>query len=241
MNNAVVNLCQYKNLQKDNTKLTEEISKLKKLQGSGEMAPIVQKLKQQVKERDDTISMQQQEINNIGAAYNKADAELITLRAEYDKLRQEHVAQKHKLNMARDSIDALTNNNNKAQAMIQALAATVQSKQNSSDDLLTAHTDLQTQFDAFKNSIDTLDKQQLIKTAVKATGEVMQYKTDLTKSNELLKEMVGSQYQFQCEMDICDMMVKVLLLHAHNLIIGENPHRGMEPEAAQAILKVLGY
>ena len=42
-------------------------------------------------------------------------------------------------------------------------------------------------------------------------------------------------------MDICDVTVKVLLLHAHNLISGENPHHGMEPEAAQAILKVLGY
>ena len=68
MNNAAVNLHQYKNLQKDNTKLAEEISKLKKLQGSGEMAPIIQKLKQQVKEKDDTISMQKQEISHICAA-----------------------------------------------------------------------------------------------------------------------------------------------------------------------------
>ena len=68
MNNAVVNLCQYENLQKDNTKLAEEISKLKKLQGSGEMAPIIQKLKQQVKEKDNTISMQKQEISDICAA-----------------------------------------------------------------------------------------------------------------------------------------------------------------------------
>ncbi len=58
MNNAVVNLRQYESLQKDNTKLTEEISKLKKLQGSKEMAPIIQKLKKQVTERDNTISKQ---------------------------------------------------------------------------------------------------------------------------------------------------------------------------------------
>ncbi len=125
--------------------------------------------------------------------------------------------------------------------MIQVLAETVQSKQNSFDDLSTAHTDLQPQFNALKSSMDTLDKQQLIKTAVEATGEVMKYRTDLTKSNELLKKMVRSQYQFQCKMDICNATVKVLLLHAHNLISGENPQYGIEPEAAQAILKVLGY
>ena len=89
--------------------------------------------------------------------------------------------------------------------------------------------------------MDTLDKQQLIKTATKATGEVTQYKINLAKSNELLKEMVESQYQFQHKMDAHDMTVKVLLLHAHNLIMGENPHCGIEPEAVQAILKVLGY
>ncbi len=241
MNNAVVNLHQYKNLQKDNNKLIEEISKLKKLQGSREMALIVQKLKQQVKEKDDTISKQQQEINDISAAHNKADAELATLQAEYDKLRQEHIAQKHELNTAKDNIYALTDDNNKAQAMIKALVTTVQSKENSYDDLSTAHTNLQTWFDALKNSMDTLDKQQLIRTAVKATGEAMQYKADLTKSNKLLKEMVGSQYQFQHKMDTCDVIVKVLLLHAHNLISGKDPHHGMELEAAQALLKVLGY
>ena len=55
-------------MQKDNTKLTEEISKLKKLQGSREMAPIIQKLKQQIKEKDDIITMQKQEISDICAA-----------------------------------------------------------------------------------------------------------------------------------------------------------------------------
>ena len=74
-------------------------------------------------------------------------------------LRQEHITQKHELNMARDNINTLMNDNNKAQAMIQSLAETVQSKQNSFDDLSTAHTDLQTQFDALKSSMDTLDKQ----------------------------------------------------------------------------------
>ena len=61
--------------------------------------------------------------------------------------------------MAKDNIDALMNDNNEAQAMIQVLAATVQSKQNSFDNLLTAYIDLQTQFDTLKNSMDTLDKQ----------------------------------------------------------------------------------
>ena len=69
----------------------------------------------------------------------------------------------------------------------------------------------------------------------------MKYRISLAKSNELLKEMVDSQCQFQHEMDIHDATVKVLLLHAHNLISGENPQHGMEPEAAQAIIKVLGY
>ncbi len=59
MNNMVVNLQQYESMQKENIKLTDEVSKLKKLQGSGETAPIVQKLKQQMKEKDDTISQQQ--------------------------------------------------------------------------------------------------------------------------------------------------------------------------------------
>ena len=123
--------------------------------------------------------------------------------------------------------------NNKAQVMITTLMTIAQSKQNSYDDLLTAHTDLQTWFNALKNSMDTLDKQHLIKTAVKATGEATQYNLNLAKSNELLKEMVGMQYQFQCEMDAHDVTVKVLLLHMHNLISGNNLHQGMEPEAAQ--------
>ena len=53
--------------------------------------------------------------------------------------------------------------------------------------------------------------------------------------------MVGSEYHFQRDMDACDLTVKVLLLHAHNLISGNDPHHGMEPEAAQALLKILGY
>ena len=56
--------------------------------------------------------------------------------------------------------------------MITMLMTMIQSKQNSYDDLLTAHTNLQTWFNAPKNSMDTLDKQHLIKTATKATGEV---------------------------------------------------------------------
>ena len=53
--------------------------------------------------------------------------------------------------------------------------------------------------------------------------------------------MLDTQCQFQSEMDIHDVTVKVLLLHALNLISGENPHHGMEPDAAQAMIKVLGY
>ncbi len=64
MNNTAVNLRQYKSLQKDNTKLAEEISKLNKLQGSREMAPIIQKLKQQIREKDDIITAQKQEISD---------------------------------------------------------------------------------------------------------------------------------------------------------------------------------
>ncbi len=79
MNNAAVNLQQYKNMQKENIKLADEVSKLKKLQGSGETAPIVQKLKQQLKEKDDTISQQQQEINDISTACYQAEAELAAL------------------------------------------------------------------------------------------------------------------------------------------------------------------
>ncbi len=173
MNNAAVNLWQYENLQKENTKLAEEFSKLKKLQGSGEMAPIIQKLKQQIMERDNTIAKQQKEINDISTAHNKTDTELATLRAEYGKLKQQHIAQKHELNTARDNIDTLIDDNNKAQELIMTLMTMVQSKQNSYDDLSTAHTNLQTQFDTLKNSMDTLDKQQLIKTTVKATGEAM--------------------------------------------------------------------
>ncbi len=89
--------------------------------------------------------------------------------------------------------------------------------------------------------METLDKQQLIKTATEAMAEMMKCRINLAKSNKLLKEMVDSQCQFQHEIDICDATVKVLLLHTHNLISRENPQHGMEPEAAQAILKVLGY
>ena len=189
MNNAAVNLWQYKNTQKENIKLADEVSKLKKLQGSGEMAPIVQKLKQQLKEKDNTISQQQQEINDISTTCNQAKAELATLRVEHDKLRQEH-----ELNTAKDNVDILTVDNNKAKAVIEALAMTAQAKQNSYDDLVTAHTDLQTRFDALKNSMDTLDKQHLIKTAATAKGEAEQCKIDMMKSNDILREMVGMQY-----------------------------------------------
>ncbi len=205
------------------------------------MALIIQKLKQQVKEKDNTISQQQQEINDISTACNKAEAELTTLQAEHDKLRQEHAAQRHELNTVKDNVDTLMTDNNKVQATIEALVTTVQAKQNSYDDLLTAHTNLQTQFNALKNSMDTLDKQHLIRTAAKAKGEAEQCKINMMKSNDLLKEKVGSQYQFQCEMDACDVTVKVLLLHTHNLISGNDPHHGMEPEEAQALLEILGY
>ncbi len=42
-------------------------------------------------------------------------------------------------------------------------------------------------------------------------------------------------------MDVRNITLKVLLIHALNLINGENPHHGMEPDAAQAMIEVLGY
>ncbi len=156
-------------------------------------------------------------------------------------MRQEHAVQKHELNTAKDNVNTLMTDNIKTQAMIKALAMTVQAKRNSYDDLMTAHTDLQTRFDALKNSMDTLDKQCLIKTAATAKGEAEQCKIDMMKSNDILREMVGMQYQFQCEMEAHDLVMKVLLLHAHNLISRNDPHEGMEPEAAQALLRLLGY
>ncbi len=71
------------------------------------------------------------------------NAELATLQAEHDSLRKEHIAQKHELNTAKDNIDALLDNNSKAQDMIKKLTSEVQAKQNSFDDLSTAHSDLQ--------------------------------------------------------------------------------------------------
>ena len=56
-----------------------------------------------------------------------------------------------------------------------------------------------------------------------------------------MKEMLDIQYQFQSEMDIHDVTVKVLLLHILNLISGRDPHHGMEPDTAQAMIEVLGY
>ncbi len=156
-------------------------------------------------------------------------------------MRQEHAVLKHELNSAKDNVDTLMVDNNKVQAMIEALAMTIQAKQNSYNDLAMAHTDLQIRFDALKNSMDTLDKQHLIKAATNAKGEAEQCKTDMMKSNDILREMVGTQYQFQCELEACDLVMKVLLLHAHNLISGNNPHQGMELEAAQALLELLGY
>ncbi len=72
-------------------------------------------------------------------------------------------------------------------------------------------------------------------------GRSKKYKVNLAQTNKILKEMLDSQCQFNYKMDICDAMVKVLLLHAHNLISGKVPQHGMEPEAAQAIIEVLGY
>ena len=144
MNNAVVNLHQYENLQKDNIKLAEEFNKLKKIQGSSETAPIIQKLKQQIREKDDTIAVQQQEINNTCAAQDKATAELTALQTEHNRLRKEHTAQKYELQTANDTIDMLKSQDTKVQSLIKMLSDEVQSKQNSFNDLSKAHTDLQT-------------------------------------------------------------------------------------------------
>ena len=78
-------------------------------------------------------------------------------------------------------------------------------------------------------------------TSQESWGEAVQYKIDLAQTNKILKEMLHSQCQFNYKMDIRNATVKVLLLHAHNLISGEAPQHGMEPEAAQAMIKVLGY
>ena len=56
-----------------------------------------------------------------------------------------------------------------------------------------------------------------------------------------MKEMLDMQCQFQSKMDVHDATVKVLLLLTHNLISGEDPHHGMEPDTAQATIEVLGY
>ncbi len=95
------------------------------------MAPIIQKLKQQIMEKDTTIAKQQQEISNIGAACHKMDAELATLWAEHDRLRKLHITQEYELNTAKDNIDDLIDENNKAQEQVGKLMSTVQSKQNS--------------------------------------------------------------------------------------------------------------
>ncbi len=89
--------------------------------------------------------------------------------------------------------------------------------------------------------MDTLDKVQLIKTATEAETEAVKYKIQLGQTNELMKEMLDAQCQFQAEMDIHDTTVNVLLLHTHNLISGEDPHHGMEQDTAQAMIEVLGY
>ena len=105
--------------------------------------------------------------------WDRQCAELSALQAEYDKLRQEHVTQKHKLNIVRDNIDILMINNTKAQDMITKLTNEVQAKQNSFDDLSTAHNDLQVWFDGLKYSMDTMDKQWLIQSADLAEKEAM--------------------------------------------------------------------
>ncbi len=68
-------------------KITEEISKLRKLQGSRETAPIVQKLKLQIMEKDNTITVQRQEISDIHGTLDKATAELTTLRDKHNSLK----------------------------------------------------------------------------------------------------------------------------------------------------------
>ncbi len=76
---------------------------------------------------------------------------------------------------------------------------------------------------------------------MEATGEATKYKVDLVQTNEILKEMLDLQCQFNYNMDICNATVKVLLLHVHNLISGKAPQHGMELEAAQGMIEVLGY
>ena len=53
--------------------------------------------------------------------------------------------------------------------------------------------------------------------------------------------MLGSQYEFQHDMDAHNITVKVLLHHAHNLISGSDLHQRMEPDAAHTLLGLLGY
>ena len=105
-------------------------------------------------------------------------------------------------------------NNTKAQDMIMKLTNKVQAKQNSFDDLATAHNDLQEQFDRLRYSMDTLDKQQLIKTAMEAETEAVKYKIQLGQTNELMKEMLDVQCQFQSKMDIHDATVLPVASHS---------------------------
>ncbi len=86
---------------------------------------------------------QKQEISDACKAQDKVAAELTTLQAKHDSLRKEHIAQKQELNTAMDNIDTLLDNNTKAQDMIKKLMSEVQAKQNSFDNLSTAHGDLQ--------------------------------------------------------------------------------------------------
>ena len=95
------------------------------MQGSRETAPIVQKLKQQIKENDDIITAQKQEISDTCKAWDRVAAELTTLQAGHNSLRKEHITQKHELNTAKDNIDTLLDNNTKAQDMIKKLTSKV--------------------------------------------------------------------------------------------------------------------
>ncbi len=61
-------------------KIMEEIKKLRKLDVLLKTTPIVQKLKLKVMEKDNTITVQKQEISDICSALDKATAELTTLQ-----------------------------------------------------------------------------------------------------------------------------------------------------------------
>ena len=53
--------------------------------------------------------------------------------------------------------------------------------------------------------------------------------------------MLYTQHQFNDELNVLNTAVKILLIHAYNMLCSLTPHHGLDPEAANFMIEAMGY